>query len=81
MHEYEIANFQVLSMHDAIQIFKISGGDNVFIRISLVGLITGEDVIVALMLMVYMFPEARSKADSSRVIYFTKVHVYAFPSC
>ena len=25
------------------------------------------------MLMVYMFPEARSKADSNRVLYFTKV--------
>ena len=34
---------------------------------------TVENVVVALMLMVYMFPEARSKADSSHVIYFTKV--------
>ena len=34
---------------------------------------TAENVVVALTLMVYMFPEARSKADSSHVIYFTKV--------
>ena len=56
-------------------------GDNVFVRLLWHDLFTGEDVIIALMLMVYMFPEARSKTDSSRVIYFTKVHVYAFPSC
>ena len=38
-------------------------------------LFTGDDVVVALMLMVYMFPEVRSKPDSNRVIYFTKVYI------
>ena len=37
-------------------------------------LFIGDDVVVALMLMVYMFPEVRSKPDSNRVIYFTKVY-------
>ena len=49
---------------------------NPFFFYLLFGKFIGEDIIVALVLMVYMFPEARSKADSNRVIYFTKVCIY-----
>lgn len=43
------------------------------LKLSLICLLTGEDVLTTLIFMVYLFPEARAKPDSNRVIYFTKV--------